>query len=237
MSENMEPEDVSEILNRHLTEMAGIVIGNGGTIDKFIGDSLMAFWGAPLDDDNQALHACETALQMQQAMKQMRQDFQKAGLPQIYMRVGIHTGPAVVGNMGSVHRFDYTAVGDAVNLASRLEGINKIYGSGILLSEDTANELGRALPMWHVDKICVKGKSRPMEIYTLAESTHHADQIENAINAYREREWDRAEIEWKTLADIPAVQLLANVYLARIRDFRNEPPPPDWDGSYAFDKM
>ena len=237
MSEDMEPEDVSEILNRHLTEMAGIVIGNGGTIDKFIGDSLMAFWGAPLDDDNQALHACETALQMQQAMKKMRQDFQKTGLPQIYMRVGIHTGPAVVGNMGSVHRFDYTAVGDAVNLASRLEGINKIYGSGILLSEDTANELGGALPMWHVDKIYVKGKARPMEIYTLAESTHHADQIENAINAYREREWDRAENEWRTLADIPAVQLLANVYLSRIRDFRNEPPPLDWDGSYAFDKM
>ncbi|EKD39502.1 MAG: Adenylate/guanylate cyclase with Chase sensor, partial [uncultured bacterium] len=150
ISERMSPEDVSQLLNHHLTEMAQIIMRHNGTVDKFIGDAVMAFWGAPLDDPQQAIHACLAAVEMQAAMAVMREHLASEGLPPLHMRIGIHSGRAIVGNMGSNDRFDYSAIGDTVNLASRLEGINKLYGTEILLSEYTAALLGKDFPLRQV---------------------------------------------------------------------------------------
>src|SRR6185369_17506742 len=125
---------------------------HGGTVDKYVGDAVMAFWNAPLDDAQHALHATQAALEMQHAMRKLQPRFGGLGAPGLAMRVGLHSGPAIVGNMGSSLRFDYTALGDTVNLASRLEGANKYYGTPILLSAATAAALGDAVPMRVVDR-------------------------------------------------------------------------------------
>jgi adenylate cyclase len=164
MSEGMAPEAVGQILNEHLTRMTRIVLANGGTIDKFIGDAVMAFWGAPIDDPDHALHAVRAAIEMQAEMKRWRRE--PGGPAELYMRVGVNTGPVVVGNMGSKDRFAYSVIGDAVNLASRLESLNRVYGTPILLAEATAAAVGNAIALRHVDRVRVKGKTQAIEIYT-----------------------------------------------------------------------
>ncbi|MDK2125316.1 adenylate/guanylate cyclase domain-containing protein [Parachitinimonas caeni] len=167
MSESAAPETVAEVLNRHFTAMHEIVIRYGGTVDKFIGDAIMAFWGAPLTDPEHALHATQAAIEMQAEMERLRAAFAAEGLPEIKMRVGLHTGQALIGNLGSrIGRVNYTAVGDAVNLASRLEGMNKEYGTGILLSGATATEINDRIPLKKLGEATVKGKIQAVEVYT-----------------------------------------------------------------------
>lgn len=237
LSEKMEPEEVAGLLNRHLTAMTRIILQHGGTIDKFIGDAIMAFWGAPLEDRQQALHACQAAREMQLAMQRLREDFISEGLPRVHMRLGLHTGIAVVGNMGSHDRFDYSALGDSVNLAARLEGINKLYGTSILLSEATAKELDGAIQLLPVDRVRVKGKTQSIDIFTFEDNPALGPEVAKAIEAYRNCRWQEADSAWQQLMDDDATAGIARVYLGRIRRFQEQPPAADWDGSVALDKM
>ncbi len=142
MSEDIAPEAVAQILNEHLTLMTRVVLAHGGTIDKFIGDAVMAFWGAPVDDPAHALNGVRAAIEMQAEMERFRRE---PGRPELHMRIGLNTGPVVVGNLGSKDRFAYTVIGDAVNLAARLEPLNRLYGTEILLAEETAAAVGDAV--------------------------------------------------------------------------------------------
>jgi adenylate cyclase len=215
--------------------MTRIVIAHSGTVDKFIGDAVMAFWGAPLEDPEQARHACEAALAMQQKMDDLRKELAAEGLPPIHMRIGVHTGAAVVGNMGSEERFDYTAIGDTVNLASRLEGANKAYGTNILVSEATAKGLKGALALRVVDNVKVKGKLEPVQVYTIDADDEVDSLTEKGVSAFRARRWEESASFWQALLMRRPQDSLAMLYLKRIADFRSTPPAADWDGSFALD--
>ncbi len=236
-AEKLEPEAVSGLLNEHFDAMASIVIDHGGTIDKFIGDAIMAFWGAPLEDEKQALHACEAALAMQQGMRQLRESLRRRRLPELRMRIGVHTGEAVVGNMGASARFDYTAVGDTVNLASRLEGVNKLYGTELLVTEDVTQQLEGCLPLYPLDIIRVKGKQQPVEIFTAFGDATLGEQVAGAVALFRERRWADAMSQWRSLANNPAVAVIAELYIRRLEEINRAPPAADWDGAYALEKM
>jgi adenylate cyclase len=235
ISEQLTPEQVSHLLNRHLTEMTRIVIAHGGTVDKFIGDAIMAFWGAPFDDQAQAQHACEAALEMQQAQTKLREELKAEGFPPVFMRIGVHTGNAVVGNMGSDERFDYTAVGDPVNLASRLEGANKEYGTDILVSETTAAKLNGAVPLRAVDLVKVKGKLDAVAVFTPDNDGEIEHLTAKGVSAYRAQRWDESESFWRALLQRRPADSVAELYLRRIASYRAAPPPADWDGATALD--
>lgn len=237
VSETMSPERVAALLNDYLSHMTRIIFAHGGTVDKFIGDAIMAFWGAPLDDPEQALHACEAVRDMQAALAGLRQRYAEQGLPELHMRVGIHSGAAVVGNMGSTERFDYTAIGDNVNLASRLEGINKLYGTDTLISGETARRLGGRIALRRVDRVIVKGKTQPIDVHTLCDDAEIARLSDEALDHYSHRRWDEAVSAWRRLSALKPEDAIAPLFVRRIEGFRQAPPPPEWDGSIALEKL
>ena len=236
-SEALSPEQVTYVLNRHFTDMTDILLEHQGTLVQFIGDAIMAFWGAPLDDDDQAYHAVATAIAMQKAMAVLREELAKENLPQIRMRIGIHSGSAVVGNLGSAKRFGYTAVGDDVNLAARLEGINKLYGTGIMLSSDTARQVRERIALRPVDRVIVKGKSQAVEVFTPCENPMVVEFTEQAIRLFRSQDWDAAEACLQELLAIEPKDGIAELYLKRIAAFRIAPPPAKWDGAMELEKL
>jgi adenylate cyclase len=233
LAEGMAPEEVAQLLNEHLTRMTRIVLRRRGTIDKFIGDSVMAFWGAPLDDAEHSRHAVQAAVEMQAEMRRWRDE--PGGPKELCMRVGINTGEVVVGNLGSKARFDYTVIGDAVNLASRLESVNRLYGTPILLAESTARQASPAIPMRHVDRIRVKGKRDAIEVYTPHDDAQLVRETEAAIGAYRAREWQASAQLWRQiLARFPG-DGVATLYLARIESHIAQGVPDDWDATFDLD--
>lgn len=167
ISENMKPENLVGFLNQYLTRMTNIILKGEGVLDKFIGDAIMAFWGAPLDQPMHARQACETALAMMEELRDVQKEFKKNGLPEINIGIGINSGEAVVGNMGSENRFDYTAIGDNVNLASRLEGLNKEYKTNIIVSGQTYKIVKDSFELKYLDEVQVKGKKKKVKIYEL----------------------------------------------------------------------
>ena len=169
MSEKLEPEAIANLLNEYLNAMSGIILRHNGTIDKFIGDAIMAFWGAPLSDPAHALNACRVAVAMQARLVSLREELRAKGLPDIHARIGINSGLMIAGNMGSSDLFDYTVIGDTVNLASRLEGANKRFGTGILISGSTYALVSDAVIARPLGKISLKGKSEEVEVYELIE--------------------------------------------------------------------
>lgn len=237
ISEKLQPDIVAKLINAYLTEMTKIVMAYEGTVDKFIGDAVMAFWGAPLEDELQALHACEAARDMQVAMAQLVPLYEEHGVHAVAIRIGVHSGIATVGNMGSEARFDYTALGDTVNLAARLEGVNKLYGTGILISADTVERIGGKLSMRPVDKVRVKGKQQPVEIFTISENLELNLLTKRAIDEYRSRNWDASVELWTEITRQYPADSIASVYLKRIQEFREQEFSDDWDGSVALDKM
>lgn len=235
MSEKLSPEAVARVINLYLTEMTRLIIASGGTVDKFIGDAVMAFWGAPLDDPQHASHGIETAIAMQRAMDRLQPQFAEMGAGIVALRIGLHTGPAIVGNMGSEERFDYTALGDTVNLAARLEGVNKTYGTRILLSAATVDALTGPCVLRPVDRVRVKGKALPVDIFTPCDDPNLIAQTERAMAAYRNADWPAARAVWQQVrADYPD-DTLAPVFLARIEEFERNAPAA-WDGSVALEK-
>jgi len=154
-------------MNRFLTSMTNIIIHNGGTIDKFMGDCIMAFWNAPLDNDKHRQLAIKSAIEMQIQLALLNVQLVAEGLPRINIGIGINTGEALVGNMGSDQRFDYSVIGDPVNLASRLESSSKTLGKTLVISENTMKGIEEMFPFEYIDSITVKGKTEPIKVYTV----------------------------------------------------------------------
>jgi adenylate cyclase len=239
-SEKLPPTELAEVLNAYLSTMTHIVQQQRGTIDKYIGDAIMAFWNAPVDLSDHAVRAVQTALDMQAALPQLNQDFAARGWPEVKIGVGVNTGRMSVGNMGSEFRMSYTVMGDAVNLGSRLEGITKQYAVGILATQPTV-DADPAHAFMKVDVVRVKGKETPVAIYEplgpkdgLAEGVRRdAVDFEAAFAAYQKQDWDTTEAALRTL-NARSPRALYDIYLERIAHFRTEPPPADWDGVFVY---
>ncbi|MHB1214607.1 MAG: CHASE2 domain-containing protein [Thiobacillus sp.] len=239
-SEKLPPTELAEVLNAYLSTMTHIVQQHRGTIDKYIGDAIMAFWNAPVDLADHAPRAVQTALDMQAALLQLNQEFAARGWPEVKIGVGVNTGRMSVGNMGSEFRISYTVMGDAVNLGSRLEGITKQYSVGILVTQPTV-EADPVHAFMKVDDVRVKGKETPVAIYEpLGARTglddalrQNAAGFEAALSRYQAQDWDAAEAALRTL-NARAPRTLYDIYLARIAHFREAPPPADWDGVFVY---
>jgi adenylate cyclase len=239
-SEKLPPAELAEVLNAYLSTMTRIVQQHRGTIDKYIGDAIMAFWNAPVDLADHATRAVQTALDMQAALAQLNREFAARGWPDVKIGVGVNTGRMSVGNMGSEFRMSYTVMGDAVNLGSRLEGITKHYGIGILVTQPTV-EADPAHAFMKVDEVRVKGKETPVAIYAPLGSLSDLDDavrkdaadFETAFARYQAQEWDAAEAVLRAL-NAREPRPLYDIYLERIAHFREAPPPHDWDGVYVY---
>lgn len=240
LSESMEVEQLEKFMNFYLSEMSGIVFAANGTLDKYIGDAIMSFWNAPLDQPEHAVLACRTALGLQKREIELRERLGLLGAVGIRTRIGINSGPMVVGNMGSMQKVNYTVLGDAVNLASRLESANRMYGSQILVAQPTVDLVNGKFLFRKLDLLRVKGKQRPLAVYELmAEGNGDerlrdlARQFEAALTAYQRQDWDGTErvlvaLQREFADDAPTAALLE-----RVRAFRASPPPPDWDGVHV----
>lgn len=241
-SEKLEPEALTKLMNTYLGHMTETVLETGGTLDKYIGDAVMAFWGAPLPVEGHALVACKVALANQAKLARLRAQWAAAGWPPVHNRIGLNTGPAIIGNMGSPKRFSYTAIGDSVNLASRLEGANKPYGTGIMISESTRQAAGDAVEVRELDYLKVKGKNLPIRVYELlglkgetdARLLAKARRFEEGLSLLRARRLDEAEAAFRSVAAEFGADEACALFLERCAQIRAEPPPEDWDGSFAL---
>jgi adenylate cyclase len=231
--------EVLALLNRYLNVMSGAVESHKGVVDKYIGDAIMALFGAPLSSQEDAENAVRSALQMKRILLQLNQEFQQHGLPLIDMGIGINTDTVVAGNMGSASRLNYTVIGDGVNLASRLEGLTKYYGVKILVSEGTVN-LSPNISYREIDKVRVKGKREPVTIYEPyregedGDISAGLDEYRHALDAYREGHWQKALTLFEGLCSHYPQQHLYQVYLERCRLFVANPPGTGWDGAHTF---
>ena len=238
ISEKLSPEELVELLNAYLSEMTDIILSLGGTLDKYEGDAMIAFWNAPLDQPDHALRACRAALRCQKRLAELRPEFKRRFGSEVFARIGVHSGPAVVGNMGSQKRFDYTAMGDTMNLASRLEGACKQYKVATLIGEQTQDLVKAAIVTREIDMIRVVGKNKPVRVFepigereeTAAGEIEKAALFEGGLEAYRNRDWDGAIDAFRMLGeDVPA-----GIYVRRCMAFKKSPPPPDWDGVFEL---
>ena len=240
ISEGMDPRQLTQLMNALLTPMTRVIHKNRGTIDKYMGDAIMSFWGAPLADSEHARHALYAAMEMMDELKIMQQDFKQRGWPDVNIGIGLNTGNMNVGNMGSEFRMAYTVLGDAVNLGSRLEGLTKNYGVNIIVSETTMAEIPEFI-FRELDLVKVQGKNEPVAIF---EPIGHKNDLEESVaselTAYRQalthfraQSWDKAELDFSNLIRLDPGRLLYQVYLDRVAFFRNEPPGDDWDGVFT----
>ena len=241
ISEGLAPTELTALMNAYLTAMTETIQRDRGTIDKYIGDAIMAFWGAPLRDEKHAEHALYSAMEMQKKCKDIGPDFIKRGWPRLEIGIGVNCGVMNVGDMGSSFRRAYTVMGDAVNLASRLEGLTKEYGVGILVSENIVNAVPGVVYR-ELDRVRVKGKLEPISIYepvgTKGEVAEQVlDELERfhrALDKYREQRWDEAEAALVKLADADPHRKVYHVYIERVANLRLKPPGANWDGVFTF---
>ncbi|MDR3417988.1 MAG: adenylate/guanylate cyclase domain-containing protein [Nevskia sp.] len=242
ISERLEAKELSELMNQFLTPLTAVIRKHRGTIDKYMGDAIMAFWGAPLHDDAHRLHALQAGMEMEQVLRTLDAPFEQRGWPKLYIGVGLNSGSMRVGNMGSAYRRAYTVMGDAVNIGSRLEGLTKKYGVSVICSEATR----AGAPDWmfrELDRVKVKGKKEPVTIYEPLGPKETVDEgvrqdltrLRQALRAHRAQRWDEAEREFFGLSRSGRPHPVYDLYLERIAEFRLHPPPPDWDGSVAFE--
>jgi len=241
LSERLNPAELIELINEYFGEMTTAIVEHQGTIDKYLGDAIMAFWGAPVDQEDHALNACKTALDNIARLRQLWVEWEERGLPRIDMRIGINTGPMIVGNAGSPQLKNYTVMGDAVNLGSRLEGVNKLYGTRILISGATRDACGDAIVVRELDLIAVKGKSEAVRIFELiglagevkASELEAIATFEAGLVAYRALDWDAAQDLFIKVQAARGEDGPSKTYLLRIELFREEPPPDNWDGTFT----
>lgn len=243
ISESLSPEELSAYINEYLTAMSLVIReGHRGTLDKYIGDAVMAFWGAPVPDPEHAKNAVLAALEMQAAARALNKKFKEKGWPTFKIGVGVNSGVVRVGDMGSKIRKAYTVMGDAVNIASRLEGITKQYGADIIIGEATKNLIS-GFVCREIDRVRVKGKVEPVAIYQPQGLEGQVEQAvlddngvwKHALRLYRAQDWDMAESQLNNLKKTAHDAELYNVYLERIAHFRANPPGPDWDGAFTFE--
>jgi len=242
LSEGLSPEELTHLMNKYLTAMTEIVLAKDGVLDKYIGDALMAFWGAPLPQPMHAERACHAALAMIARLEKMNQEGVWPEGRKINIGIGVNSGEMVVGNMGAEKRFDYTVLGDAVNLGSRVESINKQYGTKIIITEFTKAEISDEFVTRYLDKVAVKGKTEPVKIYELVgyrknlelKQMDIIELYEEAFGYYQKKKWDKAiEILNKYTRLLPD-DLAAENLLERCKYYKKEPPPKAWDGTWIM---
>jgi adenylate cyclase len=241
IAESMAPDQLVQLLSRYFDEMTGVVAAQGGTVDKFIGDAIMAFWGAPVPTADHAARACETALRSQRKLAQLRAAPDVPGLANIRARIGIATGDVLVGNVGSHDRFNYTVMGDTVNLASRLEGLNKLYGTEILISEPAYLQARETIVARPVGVVQVKGKRQCVEVWEPLCLTSEEDTVARelarlfmqGLAAYIARDFRGAAEQYKTALRLRPNDQPAAALLERCREFLSAPPPQEWNGVYV----
>ena len=222
-------QGLTKIMNRYMTAMTRKIIDNNGTLDKYIGDAQMAFWNAPLDDKDHALNSVKTGLEMLDDLDRFNEEITKEGIPAFGMGLGINTGVVVVGNMGSEQRFDYTCLGDSVNLASRLEGQSKNYGVRIVLGQRTAELVQDTYPIVEMDTIAVKGKTQGVKVYTIGKTQGYMH--DEFLKEYYRGNWSRAEGWLKELLALGDDITISDYYEKMLERIR-EGLPPNWDGVY-----
>jgi len=248
ISEKLDAQDLAVFLNEYLSDMTRLVFEHHGTLDKYIGDAVMAFWGAPFEEPGHAGRACHTALQMMDRVREMQKKWEAEGKPKLDIGIGLNTGVASVGNMGSALRYGYTALGDAVNLSSRLEGLNKDYGTHILANETTyAAVKTDGFVFRELDLIRVKGKLQPVTIYELIgragegsvygtgeELWARLELFEQARTLYRKRQWNEAQKTFQAILDRWPDDGPSRTYWKRCQEYLFEEPPSGWDGVFTM---
>ncbi len=242
ISEGLEPDELATLMNEYLGAMTVVVRKHRGTLDKYIGDAIMAFWGAPVDDPEHAKNAVLTGLEMHVALHELNKNLMARGWPELKIGVGVNTGPMTVGDMGSPVRQSYTVMGDAVNLGSRLEGITKQYGVGFIVGESTRELLKKEFVFRELDRVRVKGKEDPVGIYEpVGEEGKVAredlDEIKlwnQALRSYRSQDWDQSEVALMNLQRMKP-RYLYDLYVKRVEHLRKEPPGENWDGVTIFE--
>ncbi len=238
ISETLKPETLSRLLNQYLTRMTNIVFENKGVLDKYIGDAVMAFWGAPIEEKDHAYLACKSALEMQEALGEIKKVWQKKGASDLSIRIGVNSGEMAVGNMGSESRFDYTLIGDNVNLGSRLEGINKLYGTKIIISQATRALVKDRVVSRKLDVVAVKGKAKGIVIYELRslgkpsrKEQEFLKDFEEARYAYEKGKFKEAKKLFLILHKRYPDDAPIKMYIERCEEFSKN-KPEEWDGVY-----
>ncbi|MFH1100737.1 MAG: adenylate/guanylate cyclase domain-containing protein [Methanobacteriota archaeon] len=241
ISEQLDPEDLVRLLNEYLTEMTSIILENKGLVDKYMGDAIMALWGAPLELPNHAEIACKSSLEMIDKLRELQKKWRQENIPAFDIGIGVNSGDAIVGNMGSYSRFDYTAMGDNVNLASRMEGLNKIYGTNIIITEHTQKIVKDKFEIRKLDVVRVKGKKKPILIYELLAQKDRLskDQIdfvqlyETGLDEYFKKKWKTAISSFKQALSLRD-DIASELFISRCQEFLKNPPSPDWDGVWEM---
>ncbi len=243
IAESVEPRELSQMLNEFLTWFTRVIHDHRGTIDKYMGDGVMAFWGAPIADDNHADSALAASMQLVNELPELQQVFRDRGWPEIRIGIGLNTGLMNVGNMGSDFRMAYTVIGDAVNIGARIEDITRYYGVAILVGEETRDQ-ATDFTYREVDRVRLRGRDQPITIYEpllLAREDKGAfrDELkvyQQALRYYRQQNWDLAELQFINLQRSHPETRLYETYLGRIRNFRLHPPGEKWDGTFAYEE-
>lgn len=241
MSEQFDAAELTNFLNEYFTPMTAIIFEQGGTLDKYMGDAIMAFFGAPGEMEDHADKAMISALDMVECLHVLNERWWARGLPGIDIGIGINSGPMRVGNMGSTQRMDYTVLGDNVNLGSRLEGINKAYGTRIIVSEETVKRSKVGIYFRELDAVRVKGKLVPVHIFEVVgkgepdEATAAwMEAYAEGLQAYRSQEWETSAAAFERVLDLRADDLAARVFIERVRSLQETPPVGDWDGVFTM---
>ena len=235
ISEGMRPDDLVNSLNRYFSTQVDIIMGHGGIIDKYIGDAIMAFFGAPVSHDDDPYQAVMAGIEMSKAVEQFNEEQRAIGKPEFRIGVGLAYGEVTVGNIGTDKKMDYTVIGDRVNLASRMEGLTKVYHQQLLISDQLHREVKDRLLTRPVDRVAVKGKTQGEPIFTAVDSLEPAAEEawkyhSAAMKAYYNREFDKAARGFQAVLERLPGDYLAEVFLERAQTYQASPPPADWDG-------
>ncbi|MBI9105849.1 MAG: adenylate/guanylate cyclase domain-containing protein [Spirochaetales bacterium] len=242
ISEQLDPTDLVKILNMYLTEMSNMILDQGGTIDKYEGDAIIAFFGAPVEFPDHAIRTCRAAVRMKKLERILNEHFITDNIVStpLLTRIGINTGDMVVGNMGTARKMDYTIMGNAVNLAARLEGVNKQYNCWKLISSMTADELGDEFVLRKLDRVRVVGINTPVRLYELVDETEFApdqsleivDLFHKGIDLFEEKNWKESEAMFRKIIKIDPEDGPSGVYLKRCAEYKKKTPPENWDGVF-----
>ena len=242
ISEKLTPSELVDLLQDFLAEMTDIILKYEGTVDKFEGDAIIAMFGAPIDMENHAEVAARASIDMQNRLVELREDWKAEGKPEMQMRIGLDTGPAVVGNMGSKSRMDYTMMGNTVNTAARLEGVNKVYGIYTLVGENTYEAAGDDIVSREIDAVNVVGKQEPVKVYQLLgypadiddRQREMVDYYHKGLYAYRSQDWDSAMESFHAALAVSPDDGPSRTMLTRCEEFKSDPPDEEWNGTYTM---
>ena len=236
LSEQLGAEQVAEILHEILTAHSEIIVKHGGTIDKYLGDAVMAFWGAPVSDANQIENAVAAAIEMNAKCAVLTQQLAKRGLPPISLRIGVNYGEAIVGHLGSNVLFDYTCIGDTVNQAARLESVNRIYGTDLLIGQAVFENLSDQSVFTCIDRVVLKGKTKSSNVYAYLPANVDRQALNAAFDAYCLQDWPLATTLYKIIGEDPTLKVIASLFLSRIKAWQVIPPKENWQGEIYLDE-